>query len=344
MPHLQAQIAVIVVNYGTADLAIAAVESVLARTHDGYSVEVHLVDNASSGEDAELLAKAAVQPDWTERVVLWLESENHGFGRGNNVVLQALAARAVPPDYIFLLNPDASLENDAIAILASFLDDTPDAAAAGAQILRPDRGAVTAAFRFPGMASEFSEALGVGTVSRIFASSQVAFPVDLSRQRIGWASGAAVMLRFDMARQVGFFDTDFFLYYEETELMWRLQKAGHDVWFVPEARISHVAGAATGMQGGKHLSKKQPSYWYDSWRLYYVKTHGVWGARRVALARALGFGLNVALRTVTRQQVRGPMNFWGDFRTFVLRPLFFGNPAEAHPWGRNAKTKDVASK
>ena len=46
-------IAVIVVNYGTADLAIEAVESVLARDHGGRTVRVHLVDNASPGEDAK---------------------------------------------------------------------------------------------------------------------------------------------------------------------------------------------------------------------------------------------------------------------------------------------------
>ncbi|WP_164876156.1 glycosyltransferase family 2 protein [Falsirhodobacter deserti] len=343
MPHPQASIAVIVVNYGTADLAVAAVESVLSRTHDRHSVEVHLVDNASPGGDAETLKLAAAQREWGDRVVLWLEDENRGFGRGNNVVLEALNQRATPPDYIFLLNPDASLENDCLTILALFMDENPQVAAAGAQIVRPDVGAVTAAFRFPGMASEFCEGLSIGGVSRLFASRQVALPADLPRQKIGWASGAAVMIRFKAAREVGFFDPDFFLYYEETELMWRLHKAGSEIWFVPEARISHVAGAATGMQGGTHRSKEQPSYWYDSWRLYYVKTLGLSGARRVALARFLGFVVNAGVRTLMGRQVRGPLNFRRDFSRFVLRPLFLGNPTEAHPSGRKAKMTNVAS-
>lgn len=336
MPQFQARIAVIVVNYGTADLAIAAVDSVLARPDARWPVEVHLVDNGSPGGDAARLAEAAAVRGWGPKVTLWLEEENHGFGRGNNVVLEDLARRDVPPDYVFLLNPDAMLVNDAASILAEFLEAHPAAAAAGAQIVRPDLGPVTAAFRFPGMASEFAEAVSIGPVGRLLGRWQVALPPDLPCGRIGWASGAAVLIRFEAIQRTGFFDRDFFLYFEETELMWRLRRAGHDIWFVPEAQVSHVAGAATGMQDGKHVSKAQPSYWYDSWRLYHVKTRGVAAARRIALARAGGFALNAAVRRIVGQPVRGPMNFWPDFRRFVLSPLFRGNPSEAHPRGRKA--------
>jgi GT2 family glycosyltransferase len=79
-------VAVVIVNYGTADMAIAAADSVLNRTADGLTVEVHLVDNASPGNDAEVLRQAASR--WGDAVTLHLEPTNHGFGRGNNVVLR----------------------------------------------------------------------------------------------------------------------------------------------------------------------------------------------------------------------------------------------------------------
>ena len=65
------------------------------------------------------------------RVTLYPERVNHGFGRGNNLVLHALAARPTPPDKVFLLNPDAQLDNEAIAILADVLDQTPGTAICG---------------------------------------------------------------------------------------------------------------------------------------------------------------------------------------------------------------------
>lgn len=116
-----AEIAVIVVNYGTAALAAGAVESVLGRDHGGRTVEVHLLDNASPGNDAETLAATAESRGWGPRVTLHFEAVNHGFGRGNNLVLTRLASRPNPPDKVFLLNPDARLENEALAVLAETL-------------------------------------------------------------------------------------------------------------------------------------------------------------------------------------------------------------------------------
>lgn len=333
----KSRIAVIVVNYATAELAIAAVESVLAHHHDGHPVEVHLVDNASPGDDAARIARAHAEGHWGDRVTLWLENENHGFGRGNNVVLKALAARADPPDYAFLLNPDASLANEALAILADAMDAQPQISAAGAAIERPDVGRVTAAFRFPSAASEFAAAVGIRPISRWFDGTEVALPKTLPRGPVDWVSGAAVMFRISAVREAGFFDPDFFLYYEETELLWRLHAQGGAVWFVPEARIGHVAGAATGMQEGKRRNRAQPGYWYDSWRLYYVKTLGVGGARRVALAKYLGAGLNATIRTLTGRKPDAAENFGPDFRQYVLKPLFFGDPLEARPDGRTPK-------
>lgn len=332
-------IAVIVVNYGTADLAIAAVDSVLAHQNGDHPVEVHLVDNASPGGDAAVIADAHAAKGWGAQVTLWLERENHGFGRGNNVVLHALAQRADPPRYFFLLNPDASLSNEALAILADFMDARPEVTVAGARVERPDGTPVSAAFRFPGAASEFGATVCFGPISRLFEGAAVALPVDQPQAQVDWVTGAAVMFRFDAAQKAGFFDPDFFLYYEETELIHRMHRMGGQVWFVPEARIGHVAGAATGMESGRSRSRAQPGYWYDSWRLYFVKTLGVGGARRVALAKYGAAMLNMVLRRMTGRNPDAPENFGPDFRRHVLKPLFTGDPLEARPDGRTPKAQ-----
>jgi len=332
-------VSVIIVNYGTAELAIAAAESVLAHSHGGRAVDVHLVENGSPGDDAAVLRAAHAARGWGERVTLYIEDRNHGFGRGNNVVLNALARQATPPSYVFLLNPDARLGNEAIDCLATFLDAHPEAAAAGAAIVRPDGMPATAAFRFPSLASEFVLTSGVGPLIRRIPASQIYLPVDLGAQPVDWVTGAAFMARFDVLRRIGFFDPDFFLYFEETELMWRLHRAGHAIWHIPEARIEHVAGAATGMKGGRLRNKTQPSYWYDSWRLYHVKTGGKGSARRAALARLSGALLNVLFRGVRGRSSDLPTGFFGDFRRFVLQPLFLGDPYLARPDGKTVKDR-----
>lgn len=333
------RISVIIVNYGTADLAGDAVETVLARDHGGRAVDIHLIDNGSPGDDARKLAAAHAERGWGERVTLHLETENHGFGRGNNVALNALAAAPVRPDYVFLLNPDARLVNDAVDILATFLDEHPDAVAAGAAVLRPDGTGVPAAFRFPSPMSEFVAMASFGAISRMFPDKEIALPPETGRQPVDWVTGAAFMMRFPTLLRAGFFDPDFFLYFEETELMWRLHATGQSVWYVPEAKVEHVAGAATGMQGGKHVSRAKPGYWYDSWRLYHVKTRGVGAARKAALLSVVAAAINLSLATVRRKGSNVPARFFRDFRRNVLHPLFLGDPLLARPDGKTVKVR-----
>ena len=321
---MPSRVAVIIINYGTAELAIAAVDSVLARHHDGHPVEVPLLDNASPGDDAAVLSETHAARGWGGRVRLWLETENHGFGRGNNRVLRALAGGAAPADHVFLLNPDAMLQNEAIAILADRLDANPQAAAAGAGIALPSGDPVTAAFRFPSVGSEFAQAVNFGPLSRIFGTQLVPLPADHPDGPVDWVSGAAVMMRVSVLERLGGFDPDFFLYHEEVELMFRMRKSGHDVLYVPAARVTHAEGAATGIKGGRSRRKPRPAYWYDSWRLYHLKTQGRRGAVRSGLAWMAGAALNVPLAALRGQEPYAPKGFFGDFTRLVLRPLLLG--------------------
>ena len=317
-----ADVAVIVVNYGTADLALQAVDSVLMRDHRGLKVEVHLVDNASPGDDAARLARALEIPARAGQVTFYPETTNHGFGRGNNLVLRALAARPCAPHFVFLLNPDARLKTDTLADLAAFLDDHPQAAVVGAGIDRPDGGSpVTAAFRFPCAISEFSDSMRFGPLTRLTSHWTVALPSTTPTQQVDWVSGAALMARLDVLKTVNFFDPDFFLYFEETELMHRLHQVGWETWYCAEARIEHVAGASTGMHAGR--STPRPADWFDSWRFYFCKTQGLWGARLCALARLGGSMAHAGISILRRRQLSYERGFPSDFTRKVMRPLFY---------------------
>ena len=202
--HCSADVAVIIVNYGTAHLAVQAVDSILERQHHGLGVEVHLVDNASPGDDAAILSRA--RDAWGDRVTLYLETTNHGFGRGNNLVLKALQERAHPPEKVYFLNPDARLETEVIAELAAFLDAHPQAAIVGSGINRPEDGApVTCAFRFPSFTSEVVAAIGFGPLSRLFAGRAVPLAPTTPTGPVDWVAGASMMARFDALAEVGFF-------------------------------------------------------------------------------------------------------------------------------------------
>ena len=187
-----ADVSVIIVNYGTADLALEAVKTVL--DHGDRVRDIHLVDNASPGNDADVMAREIAARGWGDRVRLHAEKTNHGFGRGNNLVLEKLIRETAPPDKVFLLNPDARLGNAAIDVLAAFLDANPDVGAAGARIEKPDHVPVTAAFRFPSLISTFSDAVSFGPLSRLCARWQVPLAARYSNvaRRLGCRRGRDV--------------------------------------------------------------------------------------------------------------------------------------------------------
>lgn len=316
-----AEISVIVVNYGTADLAIEAVESVLSRRHGGRAVDLHLVDNASPGGDAARLAEAHAARGWGDRVTLYPETENHGFGRGNNLVFAALARRETPPRYVMLLNPDARLENEALEILAGFLDTHPTVAAAGAGISLPDGTKVTAAFRFPSAIWEFAAAVHFGPITRLFAAHEVALRPDQPKGPVDWVAGAAVMFRREALAAADGFDPDFFLYFEEVELMHRLRTAGGEIWYLPEARVIHIEGAATKVRSHDRAYRRKPNYWYESWRLYYLKAYGRTGALCAATGWLAGAALNGMIARIRGKPPAAPQAFLKDFTSNILWPL-----------------------
>lgn len=318
-PAPSAEIAVIIVNYNTADLTLEAIGSVLARSHGGRQVELHVVDNASPNGDADVLVAALAERGWSSEVQLRCEAQNHGFGRGNNLVLTELMERAEPPVYAFLLNPDARLDNEAIGILADFLDAHPAAAAAGAGIVGPDGVRVTAAFRFPGIVSTFASALCFGPVDRLLSSWEVPLPPATGTQRVDWVSGAAVMLRLSAVRRAGYFDPSYFLYFEEVDLMQQLTRQGGEVWHVSEARVVHAEAAATGVQRG--ASRRLPAYWYHSWRHYFEKNRGRGPALLAAVAWYAGAAANAVISRLRGRPAYAPKRFYGDFWRLAVRPL-----------------------
>ena len=312
-------IAIIIVNYGTAALALDAAASVLGQTLPDRAIHIHIVDNASPGDDAQTLAGEIIARGWQDRVTLWPETVNHGFGRGNNVVLSALSRLPAPPAYVFLLNPDAALEDGALPRLATLLDTHPDVVGVGAGISKPDGRPVAAAYRFPSLLGEFETAACFGPISRLLHKHCIPLPPDHPEGPVDWVAGAAVLFRLDALRDVDFFDPAFFLYFEEVDLMRRLRSKGGVIWYLPSARVRHVEGAATGVASG--LARRKPSFWFNSWHLYHRRAAGRAPAVVIAVAHLAGTIVNRLHCHLMRIPQRLSDHYARDFTNHALLPL-----------------------
>lgn len=318
-PSPSPSIAVIIVNYGTAVLALDAAASVLAQSLPGRAVHLHIVDNASPGDDAETIAHGIAARDWTDRVTLWPETVNHGFGRGNNIVLSALSRLRAPPVYVLLLNPDAALEQGALSRLVTLIEARRDVVGVGAAISKPDGQPVTAAFRFPTVFGEFETAACFGPISRLLRNHRIPLPPDHPEGPVDWVSGAAVLFSFKALCEVGFFDPGFFLYFEEVDLMRRLRLRGGVIWYLPAAHVCHVEGAATGVSSG--LQNRKPAYWFQSWSLYHRRAAGRSQAFLIVFAHLAGTIINTLHCRLRRIPPRLANQYMLDFMKQAALPL-----------------------
>jgi len=134
-------------------------------------------------------------------------------------------------------------------------------------------------------------------------------------------AGAAVMFRLEALRQAQMFDPEYFLYYEEVDLMRQLARKGWPTWYVAEALVIHAEGAATGVKSGRPERRRLPPYWYHSWQYYMRKNHGRAVAVLACMAWALGAVLNHGLSLLRGKEPAAPLRLFGDLWTFAMRPL-----------------------
>ena len=285
-------VAIVIVNYRTPDLTLACIAALEHERAQIPGLRVVVVDGGSGDGSAEAMQTALQGRDWVQLIAL---DFNGGFGWANNQGMLRLLQQSDPPVYIHLLNPDTVPTPGAVIALRETLRSFPACAAVGSQLVDEHGTPLGSAFRFPSVAREFFRGAQMNRVGRMLGVSESILRPTTSTV-VDWVTGASVMFRAEALRQVGLFDSGFFLYYEEVELMHRLTRAGWEIRFTPHSRVQHIGGAATGMAGAElHERSTIPEYMFASRQRFFALAWGKRAARRAARAWLAG---NRLLRTV----------------------------------------------
>ncbi|MGO9466436.1 MAG: glycosyltransferase family 2 protein, partial [Isosphaeraceae bacterium] len=125
-----------------------------------------------------------------------------------------------------------------------------------------------------------------------------------------------------------------FTYFDDVDIFLRAQRAGWETWFVPQSKVVHIEGAATGV--GAREIKRLPAYWFQARRRYFLKNYG---NLRTALADAAflcGFALwRLRCRLQHKPDADPPHMLADAFRHSVFRTGFklreVENPAMRPP-------------
>ncbi len=228
---MSAFLATIIVTHNCSDTMAECLRSLNESTVPSV---VFLVDNASS--DGTVAIVRSMAPDAT----VLEQRENLGFAGGCNLAIRA--AQTLHPDYLFFLNPDASVNSHCIETLLGAMDANPELAVVSPMIISGSSGDIW--YAGADLDLERSQYDHIG-------SDEPNLTPTSGATRTGRPTGCAMLVRQSVVDEVGYMDPSYFLYWEETEWTVRIKEAGHDVGFVPEATATHFVSTTTGGSGSK---------------------------------------------------------------------------------------------
>jgi N-acetylglucosaminyl-diphospho-decaprenol L-rhamnosyltransferase len=186
-----------------------------------FATEVIVLDNGSRDGSA---TAARAHPAVDEVIAL---PERRGKALNDSELMQRARGK-----YALLLNEDSELGPGATLALWRALQAHPDAACAGARLLRPDGSEQACAWRFPTVMTALAGALLLHRPYTVQSRGERTREVD-------WCQSAALLVRLEAAAQVGYMDPEFFVYSDEVDFARRLRDAGWRSLYVPGASAIH---------------------------------------------------------------------------------------------------------
>lgn len=230
-------VSVIIVNYNTFALTKQCIESIYQKT-DGVSFEVIVVDNNSTDGSQELLPK-------DNRIVFIESGENLGFGKANNLGLKHAKGK-----YIFFLNSDTLLVNNAIKKFFDFTESYTGKIGAIGCLLTNNEGQIIHSYStFPSINWVFKSVIIAHIYNYLFKKNYKLYDKtneDVSKPvfHVDYVTGADLFVERKVIEECGAFDSDFFMYYEETEMQYRWTQKGYMSFIIKTPQIIHLEGGS----------------------------------------------------------------------------------------------------
>lgn len=229
-------IAVILINYNNARYTIDCIKSVIENTTRQLAIQFVVVDNCSEIDDFNAVKNFAEQLDSPD-LLLFRSQINAGFGTGNMHGVQFANAR-----YYAFINNDTLMIDDCLHHCYQFMESHPDAAVCGPQI-RIDKKRQARSF---GHFISLPKIIFGNTLleSRFFGRKPSRKATYTAPLQVDYVNGSFMFFRAGDFHSVGGFDTNIFLFYEESDICYRLKNKGRATYYLPNAKYIHFEGSS----------------------------------------------------------------------------------------------------
>jgi len=215
--------------------------------------DVIVVDNGSTDGSQQMLAEKYPQ------VKLIQNAGNVGLGKASNQGIEATNGR-----HVLLLNNDTLVNGPALDVLVEYLDAHPEVGATAGKLLNPDGSFQSGFAPFSTLLEEF---LIVTHIGELLWAGYPSHGDSNEIKETGWMSSACLLVRRAALDKIGLLDEGYFIYGDEADLQYRLNKAGWKVVFLPNSSIIHF--------GGRSMDRwKRRKMVYRGKMMFYKKNYG----------------------------------------------------------------------
>ncbi|HYX18595.1 MAG TPA: glycosyltransferase family 2 protein [Nostoc sp.] len=255
--QLTISVSIIIVNYNGKQILPDCLNSI-QKFIDIPNYEIIFVDNASSDSSVELVAVNY------PKIHLIKQIENRGFGAGNNV-----GAKLASGEFLFLLNTDTVLTTNILPHLIELMQADPQVGIIGPKLLNPDGSLQISVSPALGIKGEYQ-------ARKMHRDYQNISHQDLIEQKfqeiqeVDIVVGAAFFIRSSLFYELGGFDENFFMYFEESDLCQRAQHQGYKIIYTPHVSLIHLKGYS--IQKAANIMSIE----YRRSQIYYYQKHRPW--------------------------------------------------------------------
>jgi GT2 family glycosyltransferase len=236
---------VIIPSHNTATLLCRCLDSLRAQ-EQGPTLETYVVDNASADDSVDRVRQGFPE------VHLLISEHNGGFAYAVNLALRRILADGegrTDPQYVLLLNSDTELPPETLSQMVAFMEEQTEAGAAGPKLVMGD-GRLDRACRrsFPSPRIAFARLFGLSRLfprSRRFGRYNLTYLDENQTTEVDSVCGAFMLVRGEVAKDVGLLDEAFFLYGEDLDWAYRIKQNGWKIYYYPRVEVRHWKRASS---------------------------------------------------------------------------------------------------
>jgi GT2 family glycosyltransferase len=230
------KLSIVIVNYNVKYFLEQCLDSALSAAKN-MDAEILVVDNCSSDGSLEYLIPKFPHVKFVEN------EENTGFSRANNKMI-----RESQGEYVLLLNPDTVIGESCLNHVCRFMDTHPDCGALGVKMLNGFGEFLPESKRgFPSPWNSFAKMSGLAKLfpmSKTFGGYHLRYFDENEIHQVDVLAGAFMLLRREALQKSGLLDETFFMYGEDIDLSYRINRTGYANYYFPEP-IIHYKGEST---------------------------------------------------------------------------------------------------